>query len=57
MVCDSSHRRKQDGAWSTRPFPQEDGQGAGIAPLQTVAAAFSGNAGAAVMTIFARIDY
>jgi hypothetical protein len=38
-------------------LPQEDGQGAGIAPLQTVGAGFSGSAGAAVMTIYARIDY
>jgi len=38
-------------------LPQEDGQGAGIAPLQTVAAAFSGSPEAAVMTIYLRIDY
>jgi hypothetical protein len=38
-------------------LPQEDGQGAGIAALQTVVAAFSGSPGAAVMTIYLRIDY
>lgn len=38
-------------------LPTEDGQAAGVAALQTVAAAFSGSPGAAVMTIYLRIDY
>lgn len=54
---DSSPVLYLDVAALVSALPQEDGQGAGIAPLQTVAAAFSGSPQAAVMTIYLRIDY